>query len=437
VTALYWFRNDLRLEDNIGLAAQADADRLLCVYCWPRSVPWCNVTGMGEQRRRFLLESLASLRDALRDRGQDLLVTHRAPEAVIPELVRAYGVRRVAAARSPGVYEAREETQLRRRLDVELVLYTGNTLFALPSSYGDLPAHYTPFREAVNPAAVLAPLGVPSLPPTPKGVRDDALERPSVRPHPSFVAYGGAAAGRRRLDAWLFRERAVADYRQTRDQLEGLYAFSALSPWLANGSLSVRQLHAALRDYEARHGANDSTEWYWRELLWREYFQLRAYAQPAKLFSPPAPGLNNCRTCTFEPRAFARWCAGDTDYPLVNALMRQLVTSGWMSNRGRQIAASCLVNELNLDWRFGAAFFEKHLIDFDVASNYGNWAYIAGVGADPRGGRHFDLHRQAQRFDPDGEFTRRWDGLRPPQPKHVVDAADWPILENDDGGSAA
>jgi deoxyribodipyrimidine photo-lyase len=98
-----------------------------------------------------------------------------------------------------------------------------------------------------------------------------------------------------------------------------------------------------------------------------------------------------------------------------------------MSNRGRQIAASCLVNEMGVDWRFGAAFFEKHLLDYDVASNYANWQYIAGVGADPRGGRHFDLEKQTALYDPDGVFIGRWGGKRPKQPKHVVDAADWPI----------
>jgi deoxyribodipyrimidine photo-lyase len=107
--------------------------------------------------------------------------------------------------------------------------------------------------------------------------------------------------------------------------------------------------------------------------------------------------------------------------------MHQLVESGWMSNRGRQIAASCLVNEMNVDWRFGAAFFEQHLLDYDAASNYGNWQYIAGVGADPRGGRHFDLVKQTCQFDPEGEFTQRWEGYCPKQPEHIVDAADWPL----------
>jgi deoxyribodipyrimidine photo-lyase len=104
------------------------------------------------------------------------------------------------------------------------------------------------------------------------------------------------------------------------------------------------------------------------------------------------------------------------------------VATGWLSNRGRQIAASCLVNELNLDWRYGAAFFEKHLLDYDVASNYGNWQYIAGVGADPRGGRHFNIDKQASLYDPEGEFVQRWQGVCAPQPEFIADAADWPII---------
>jgi deoxyribodipyrimidine photo-lyase len=409
MAALYWFRNDLRLDDNPGLVACAADSRLLCVYFWPRSLPWCNVTGMGVQRRRFLLESLACLQRQLREKGQDLLISTGSPEKLIPQLVLRHRLARVGTAQVPGTYESMEIERVRGALAVPLVLYRGNTLFdapTLPPSLTELPAH-----------------------PPPIGLRHRGIDTEVMRPDPSFIARGGSQAAQRRLREWMFREKAVLSYRGTRDELQGLYSSSALSPWLANGSLSVRRLASALADFESRHGANESTDWLYRELLWREFFQYRAYADGAALFRPPVAG--RCRTCTFEPRSFARWCAGDTDFPLVNALMRQLVSSGWMSNRGRQIAASCLVNELALDWRFGAAFFEKYLIDYDVSSNYGNWAYIAGVGADPRRGRHFDIDRQAARFDPNGDFTRRWGGFRPAQPKYVVDAADWPILEPD------
>jgi deoxyribodipyrimidine photo-lyase len=108
--------------------------------------------------------------------------------------------------------------------------------------------------------------------------------------------------------------------------------------------------------------------------------------------------------------------------------MHQLKQTGWISNRGRQIVASCLVNELQLDWRFGAAWFEQELIDYDVASNWGNWQYLAGVGADPRGKRHFNIEKQTQQYDPEGAFIDRWQGRARMLATDTVDAADWPIL---------
>ena len=112
--------------------------------------------------------------------------------------------------------------------------------------------------------------------------------------------------------------------------------------------------------------------------------------------------------------------------------MKQLNQTGYMSNRGRQIVASCLVNELQLDWRFGAAYFEQQLVDYDVASNWGNWQYIAGVGADPRGGRHFNLEKQTATYDPEHHFIRQWHGEANQYPLDSVDAADWPIMPNKD-----
>lgn len=109
--------------------------------------------------------------------------------------------------------------------------------------------------------------------------------------------------------------------------------------------------------------------------------------------------------------------------------MNQLRKTGYLSNRARQIVASCLVNELGIDWRYGAAWFQEQLVDYDVASNYGNWQYIAGVGADAKGGRHFNLDKQRSLFDPDGKFVKRWRGeAASPVGLHTVDAADWPIM---------
>jgi deoxyribodipyrimidine photo-lyase len=430
---LYWFQNNLRLQDNPGLLAQMDAEQLLLVYLWPKSRPWCNVTGIGPQRERFLVESLQALRDELADYGQSLMVVQGSPELVLPQLVREYDIDWVDTTRTPGYYERRSLEVLGSHLPVPLEVHRGDTLFAendLPFPLADLPGQFTPFRKRIDDLAYTAPLPKPDTLPPPPALRFDRLQAAEAAPSTALPIRGGSAAGQRRLRQFVFDEQSIAQYKETRNCLDGLDGSSTLSPWLATGCLSPREIAAAVQQFEREHYANESTYWLYFELLWREFFHWRALVDDVSLFRlRPGNSRKTLTRCTFEPRSFARWCAGDTDYPLVNALMRQLVATGWMSNRGRQIAASCLVNEHGLDWRYGAAFFEKHLIDFDVASNYGNWQYLAGVGADPRGGRHFDLEKQARQHDPDGIFTTKWGGHRPPQPEYVTDAADWPLSE--------
>ena len=160
-------------------------------------------------------------------------------------------------------------------------------------------------------------------------------------------------------------------------------------------------------EYEAREGANESTYWLRFELLWREYFRWYSRASDWTLFRHRGPNDQEPSGDQNKTR-FEAWKTGHTSCDIVDAAMRELNETGWMSNRGRQLVASHLIYELNLDWRLGAAYFESQLVDFDVASNWGNWAYIAGVGADPRGGRIFNLNDQADRYDPDYSYRSRW-----------------------------
>ena len=428
---LYWFRQDLRLDDNPGLIAQEDADRLLLVYIWPLNRPWCNVTGMGAQRERFLLESLRSLREGLQKLGQNLLVLHGSPQMIIPQLVREYSIDRVETSSTPGYYERKAVERLHQRLSIPLKVHHTGTLFTkeqLPFTLDDLPSQFTPFSRLVQAARPGDPIPGPDTLPRAPSAPYNSIPTARVRPHSALPIRGGSFAAKRRLSQFVFEEQGIAHYKESRNCLDALTGSSTLSPWLANGCISPRQVATAIHRFEDRHFANESTYWLYFELLWREYFHWRALRDDVSLFRS---GLRHAKLhhCTFEPRSFARWCSGDTDYPLVNAAMRQLAATGWASNRSRQIAASCFVNELQLDWRYGAAFFEKHLIDYDVASNYGNWQYIAGLGADPRGGRHFNLQKQAREYDPDGTFVEIWGGRRPSQPKYVNDAADWPITQ--------
>ena len=428
---LHWFQNDLRLADNPALASATVADSLLCVYLLPKPRPWCNLTGLGPQRDRFLRESLQTLKVDLQEMGQDLMVLEGSPELVLPNLVHRFGIDRISTSDTPGWYEKKAIRFLEEKLPRLLKIFRGPALFnseQLPFSLEDLPHNFSPFRRKVEKLTIPGPLAKPAAFPPPPSAQFDAIPRAAASPHPGLPLPGGSAAGLRRLDQFLFQTHAIADYKQTRNDLDGLAGSSTLSPWLANGALSVRTVAHQIFRYEREHVANESTYWLYFELLWREFFHWRAVVDGKSLFKQTGRQGRRLLT-TFEPRQFARWCAGDTDYALVNALMRQLLATGWMSNRGRQIAASCLINELGLDWRYGAAFFEQQLIDYDVGSNYGNWQYLAGVGSDPRGGRHFNLEKQAAQYDPDGLFTTKWGGFRPRQPQHVVDGADWPISE--------
>ena len=216
-------------------------------------------------------------------------------------------------------------------------------------------------------------------------------------------------------------------YKQVRNAIDGWDNSCKLSPWLANGCLSVRQVMWVLSDYEKNKTANESTYWIYFELLWREYFQWYAHKNGSKLFSLSGIKSLSHLTC-YYPERFQKWVNGSTPFPIVNACMNELRKTGYLSNRGRQIVASCFVNELAMDWRYGAAYFEQVLIDYDVASNWGNWQYLAGVGADTRDKRHFNLEKQTQQFDPKSRYIKQWNGETNLQELDSVDATDWPII---------
>lgn len=198
------------------------------------------------------------------------------------------------------------------------------------------------------------------------------------------------------------------------------------SPWLANGSLSIRILLNRLRRYEKEVAANDSTYWIWFELLWREYFYWYGKEHGRKLFWFSGITGKKPRTSFYGER-FERWKQGNTTYPIVNACMKQLNATGYISNRGRQLVASCFIHELAMDWRYGASYFEQQLIDYDVTSNWGNWQYLAGVGADPRGSRRFNLTKQTEQYDPKRYFITKWNGDTVVQHTDSVDIVDWYI----------
>ena len=218
---------------------------------------------------------------------------------------------------------------------------------------------------------------------------------------------GGEAHGLERVRNWIHEGDHLKSYKETRNGLLGEAYSSKFSPWLATGALSSRTVSEETFAYEEKRLANESTYWLRFELLWREFFRLHLLKHGARLFHRAGPA-GIALTYRNDPDQFEAWKSGTTGIPFVDANMRELSATGFMSNRGRQIVASFLSKNLDIDWRWGARWFEHCLIDYCPAANWGNWAYAAGVGADPRGFRGFDVMKQARNYDPKGEYVAHW-----------------------------
>ncbi len=432
--ALYWFANDLRMHDNASLhQAAQQADKLLCVYCVdPRWFAPNRHTHnrIANHRWRFLVESLRALDARLRKHDQHLLIAYQQPLDAIAQLITQHDVARVYRSRTADYYLNRDWQTLAQRYPMlQFVQQDSHTLFDLddlPFELRDLPATYTDFRKTVEHLPLPQPLPAPDyLPPAPRGSALTDADLPPLQNSDTTFS-GGEIAALKHI-SWYFAEQLASNYKEVRNALEGWENSTKLSPWLANGSLSARYIMQQLRAYEQQFSANKSTYWIYFELLWRDYFQWYAHCHAKHLFLFSG-GKRRKPSTGYYPERYRKWCAGNTPYPIVNACMKQLNATGYMANRGRQIVASCLVNELDSDWRGGAAYFEQQLIDYDVANNWGNWQYLAGVGPDPRGKRHFDLEKQTKQYDPDGVFIQKWEGHLGDQQLDSVDAADWPIM---------
>jgi deoxyribodipyrimidine photo-lyase len=277
------------------------------------------------------------------------------------------------------------------------------------------PRVFAEFRRCLG-QAPLPPLPLPDL----GGLGGLRLEGPwgcshepagIPDPRSAFPFAGDEASGLARLRNYCLESDGLHHYKQRRNGLVGTEFSSKFSPFLAIGSLSVRRIWQTVLDYQARCGTDEGSEWLKQELLWREFFLWTAQRHGASFGAPG--GLQNRRIDAIADRElFMRWCRGRSGHPLIDAQLNELMSTGYLSNRGRQWVASHFINELRLPWTWGARFFEWWLIDAQPALNTGNWAYLAGVGNDPRSfngpPRRFDLERQVRMYDPEEMHRRRW-----------------------------
>lgn len=429
-----WFGEDLRCADqNMLWRAVTEVDYLVCLYCDEphKNRPSRYATqGMSANRRRFLDQGLQDLALQLQALGQTLFVSSMDAATSLNLLLNEIPISHLYRNHHGGWGEQQTLNHIERRYpDVRIHLDHGLSLFIpsqLPFDVAQLPDSFSKFRRVVESLDVFTPLpALQKLPPAPTFNIQRIQPWQSKRIKDNSVFSGGERAAIDQLSDY-FSTNQPSRYKETRNELDGWENSTKFSPWLAQGSLSARQTKASLDVYERDHGASESTYWIYFELLWREYFHWYATRYGKQLFLPG--GLTGKQTQgSYYAERFRKWSQGNTPYPLVNACMKQLNETGFMSNRGRQIVASCLIYELGIDWRYGAAYFEEQLIDYSVGSNWGNWQYIAGVGADPRGGRHFNLQKQTEQYDPEHRFINKWQGGQFDSQLDSVDAADWPI----------
>ena len=425
-TSLVWFKTDLRLTDNETLhKAIAQSDQIVPVYCFDDShfeKSDCGFKKTGGFRAQFLVESLKDLDTSLRKIGSGLLIVRGNPEIEIPKIAAVYNASKVFSKQEVAFDEKQTEKRVRialKKLDCTLDTFDSSTLYHyddLPFTAKDFPDVFTTFRKKIEKeTTVRTPFGrtdsiqSPNIPAINlPSLEELDLENKTIDPRAAILFKGGETQAYNRLNHYFFDTQSLSKYKETRNGMVGTDYSSKFSPWLALGCISPKSIFQEIKIYETQFGANESTYWLVFELLWRDFFRFMFKKYETKFFLYSGIKTTKENSKSLNEKLLMQWIQGTTPSDFVNANMIELQQTGFMSNRGRQNVASYFCNELNIDWRIGAAYFEQELIDYDVCSNWGNWAYIAGVGNDPRGHRYFNVTKQANDYDPKMEYRKLW-----------------------------
>jgi deoxyribodipyrimidine photo-lyase len=389
VSALVWFRRDLRLTDNPAwAAATVDHDEVTALFVLDQRL----LARAGRPRRDLLFAHLNALDAELRKLGGSLLIETGDPDSTVPAL----------ANRHDTVYWNRDYTPFSRRRDQavaeatqsEVELHDGNVVHApgiVMTGQGTPYRVFTPFYRSWS-ATPIEPWPQPGSA-TVTGHPD--VDIPSV---PSPIMEAGELGANNRLEQFL---ELVDNYEADRNRPD-LDRTSHLSADLKFGTISARRV------IEHVGTATDGREAFVRQLAWRDFYAQILFHAPHTVDDPFRDELGSI-VWAVDDEAVAAWKDGKTGYPLVDAGMRQLRAEGWMHNRVRMVTASFLVKDLGIDWRIGERYFRRVLIDADTAQNVGNWQWVAGTGADAA--PYFRIMNpvaQSRRFDPDGAYIRRY-----------------------------
>jgi deoxyribodipyrimidine photo-lyase len=406
--SVMWFRRDLRVRDHPALVAAARQarcvplfvfdDRLLAKGRFPSAI-----------RTQFMLDCLAELDSALRERGGKLAIRHGRPEEVVPALCAELGARDLYFTADVSPWARERDRRTVAALDgVEAHAMPGACVVddpaAIRTKQGKPYTVFSPFARSWREVPRRAVLPAPRTVDTPRNVKAGSLpklEELGLSEPPSRGTFpAGEEAARRQFKAFL--RTGIDRYAEARDAPKG--GSSRLSPYLRWGCLSALALDAKVADMEG-----DGPEDYRTELAWRDFYSAVLIHFP---YVTRQEFIERMRDLEWEDPAehLEAWTEGRTGYPLVDAGMRQLAHEGWMQNRVRMVVGSFLTKDLHLDWREGERVFMERLLDGDMAANNGGWQWIASTGTDPKPyfQRLFNPVTQQETFDPDGEYVRKW-----------------------------
>ena len=420
---ILWYRNDLRIQDHEALfKASEKTSEVIPVYIFdPRLFTEHHLGFLktGELRHQFLIESVQNLRKNLQEIGSNLIVRTGFPEDILPQLAQEIQADEIYTSEEITQEENEVDSLVEERLKTDgrkVKFFWQSTLFHvddLPMDIQNLPDVFTQFRNKAEKFSK-----VRSTFKTPKNLIFKELIEVGQIPNLSTneetdwkptlpIFKGGENEANNRLNDYFWKKDLLKVYKETRNGMLGLDYSSKFSVWLANGCISPRYIYEEIKKYESERTANESTYWLVFELIWRDYFRFVAMKFGNKIFLEKGI-MNKSVNWKHNRNIFEKWRLGETGVPLIDANMKELLATGYMSNRGRQNVASFLVKDLQMDWRWGAAWFESQLIDYDVCSNWGNWLYVAGVGNDPRENRYFNILKQAGNYDPKGDYVKHW-----------------------------
>lgn len=397
------FTRDLRIHDNPALtAACRAAESVVPLFVLDADLP-ASVRN-APNRMRFLAVALRQLDEELRARGGRLIIRRGGVVDEVERVAIDIGARSLHLAADVTRYSRGREHALRERLsriDCGLRSHVASITAVDPGAIRPETGrgHYaifTPYFRRWLDTPIRRPLAAPGLIAVPRIASEPIPDPADIDAGSPELTVGGETTGRKKLAQWL--SGPVHRYAEDKDVLaaEGT---SGLSPFLHFGCLSAAEV--VTRTDTADPGGHAFV----RQLAWRDFYH-QVLADRCEVAVSDYKAVRE--PWRSDPRAEAAWRAGRTGYPIVDAGMRQLLIQGWMPGRARLIAASFLVKTLRVDWRRGAEHFERWLVDADIANNRLNWQWMAGTGTDTRSSRLLNPLRQAERFDPEGDYVRRW-----------------------------